>query len=102
MLFRSDKDPRNGGNESLASIQGLRGELPDTVRADTGGEGEHFLFVSDAPVHDKSVGPGLDVQGAGKYILVEPSRHLSGGSYVWTIGHRPGDIEIAKAPQWLL
>lgn len=97
-----DVDPRNGGDETLASIQGLRGELPDTVEQDSGGNGKHYGFVSDEPVHDKSIGPGLDVQGAGKYILVEPSRHISGGAYVWTIGRRPDDMAVARAPAWLL
>lgn len=97
-----DVDPRNGGDETLASIQGLRGALPDTAEQDSGGNGKHYALVSDQPVHDKSIGPGLDVQGVGKYILVEPSRHISGGSYVWTIGRRPEDIKIAKAPEWLL
>lgn len=95
-LLVLDVDPRNGG-----SITGLPA-LPETVRQETGGGGAHYWFKTDRPVASGSLGPGLDVQGVGKYVVVEPSSHISGGQYVWPIGEGIGDIAIAPAPQWLL
>lgn len=97
-----DKDPRNGGEETLANIQGLRGELAETVTADTGGGGAHYLFGCEGPVASGSGGPGLDIIGDGKYFAVAPSKHSSGGRYTWSLGLGPDDVPIADAPAWLL
>jgi predicted P-loop ATPase len=97
-----DRDPRNGGDETLAEIQGLKGELPETVSAESGGGGGHYLFGSPAPMAAHCAGPGLDALGSEKYFLVAPSRHASGGSYLWSLGAGPEDVVIADAPAWLL
>lgn len=97
-----DVDPRNGGDKTLEAIQGVRGQIPDTVQADSGGQGgQHFLVSTKDPIHERSLGAGVDVLGHEKYAVVEPSTHWTGGSYIWRIGHRPGDLRVAAAPLWL-
>ncbi len=97
-----DRDPRNGGNETLEQIQGHRGALPETVTEESGGGGGHYIFGSKVAVGACKAGPGLDVLGAEKYCVITPSKHESGGSYAWALGLGPDDVDIADAPAWLL
>lgn len=96
-----DWDPRNGAEVSLEEIQARGCELPDTVVAQSGGGGGHRLYRFPVQPASRSVGPGLDLQGAGKYIVIAPSRHRSGGVYTWELGSGPGETPIAEAPAWL-
>jgi hypothetical protein len=68
------------GRESLTKL----GSLPVTMTARTGSGGLHLVFArgSDKPRQEIKVRPGLDLIGKG-YIIVEPSRHASGGVYTW-------------------
>ncbi len=97
-----DWDPRNGSAESLAQINARGDELPDTVTQQSGGGGGHRLYRWPHSPASRSVAPGLDLQGGGKYIVIAPSRHYTGGVYTWELGQAPGEIEICDAPQWLL
>lgn len=97
-----DSDPRNGSVESLEDIRGREGDIPETVTQSTGGRGSHHLFRFPIAPASRLVAPGLDLQGGGKYIVVAPSKHRSGGLYTWEIGLGPGDIKVADAPRWLL
>lgn len=69
-----DVDPRNGGEAPTG--------MPDTPMAITGGGGQHYVFAYYRNVPGK-LGAGLDVKGDGGYIVVEPSNHISGGTYNW-------------------
>lgn len=95
-LLVLDVDPRNGG-----SIDSLP-PLPETPRQETGGGGAHYWFRTPKPMASSSLGPGLDIQGVGKYVVVEPSNHELGGEYVWAIGAGLEDVAIADAPAWLI
>lgn len=83
-----DVDPRHGGFESLEDYESNRpeGPLPATLQAISGSGGRHILFQYPANVN---VGnridwlPGVDVRSNGGYIVVPPSRHLSGAKYRW-------------------
>lgn len=97
-----DDDPRNGSVESLILIRRSGLDLPETVTAATGGGGNHRLFRFPRSPASRCVGPGLDLQGAGKYIAIAPSKHYTGGEYSWELGLAPGDVEIADAPAWLI
>lgn len=44
--------------------------------------------------------PGLDLRGAGGYVVCPPSIHHSGSRYQW-INH-PDDVPLAFAPDWVL
>lgn len=97
-----DDDPRNGSIESLIDIRGREGELPETVTAHTGGGGGHRLYRFPHAPASRLVAPGLDLQGGGKYIVISPSKHYTGGVYTWELGLGPGDVKVADAPRWLL
>ncbi len=93
-----DEDPRNGSVESIACLP----DLPETATQLSGGAGRHRVFRFPHAPASRTVGPGLDLQGGGKYIVIAPSRHHTGGFYSWDLGLGPGEIDIAKAPEWLV
>lgn len=84
-LFVLDVDPGKGGNESLSQLLQSHGPLPATYVVHTGGDGWHFYFSwpSDGRViaNRTQMGPGLDIRGAGGYVIAPPSNHHSGSRY---------------------
>lgn len=102
-FFVLDVDGQEG-EESLRELEAQHGPLPATVEALTGGGGRHLLFRHPATPVRNTVGllPHLDVRGDGGYIVAPPSRHASGRQYVWEVSSRPGEVELAEAPGWLL
>lgn len=97
-----DIDPRNGGIETLDDLVARRGALPDTCMQMTGGGGRHYLFAHEPGRRPKSPGKGIDVKSTGGLIVVEPSTHVSGGTYQWEASSDPLDgIAIAPWPHWL-
>lgn len=101
-LLIVDVDPRHGGDESLRALEQENGALPQTVRARTGGGGEHIYFKNPGDVGSSAgrLGRGLDVRGNGGYVVAPPSVHKSGRRYSWI--NPPGDFEVADPPAWLL
>ena len=99
-----DLDPRNGGEFTFDDLVADHGPLPETVIQETGGGGLHYLFSwpTDGRVPRRSPGPGLDVKGAGGYILGAPSIHPNGGEYCWQELSHPLQIPVKDAPDWLL
>ncbi len=95
-----DEDPRNGSAESMSSLP----DLPETATQITGrGDGgQHRLFRFPVSPGGRGIAPGLDLQGAGKYIVIAPSRHAAGGQYTWDLGLGPGEIDVPAAPEWLI
>lgn len=76
--------------------------LPDTWRARTGGGGQHIYFAAaDDRIRNSTsqVGRGLDVRGAGGYVVLPPSLHKSGDRYEWI--NPPTHTPVATAPDWL-
>lgn len=102
-VFAVDVDPRNGGDVTLDELVGKHGVMPDTVIADTGGGGQHYLFKWDGERKLLGkLGKGIDIKGEGGYIVVEPSSHASGGRYSWRAECDPLDgFEAAEAPAWI-
>lgn len=102
-----DVDPRNGGDDHLHELERELGRLPETVQAETGGGGAHYLFRHPggqlvgklAPQGVPLADAGVDVKDAG-YIVAPPSTHPSGGRYEWDLG--PDDVPMAELPDvWL-
>ncbi|HEV7646224.1 MAG TPA: bifunctional DNA primase/polymerase [Pyrinomonadaceae bacterium] len=75
-----DVDPRHGGFDSLAKYP-----LPQTMKARTGGGGEHYFFrPGEREIRNSAgkLGAGLDIRGDGGYVVAPPSNHLQ-GVYEW-------------------
>jgi hypothetical protein len=92
------------GEEGRASLQTLtkqHGSLPPTLRARTGGSGEHIYFrAQGAPIPNRvRFAKGLDTRSEGGYVVAPPSLHASGASYTWLSSPT---TEPAELPQWLL
>jgi len=99
-----DIDRRACGNDSLWELECKYGELPPTVMSMTGGGGAH-IFASHIPGLKNQagrIGDGLDFKTTGGYVILPPSNHASGHQYEWGPASRPGEIEIATFPDWLL
>ena len=98
-----DVDPRNRGDETIAALQTEHGQLPDSVRACTGGDGQHYLyrFPADSSVKSCVLGDGVEIKAEGGYIIVAPSNHVK-GVYRWDIGAHPVDVKtLALVPDWI-
>lgn len=89
-IIAIDIDPRHDGtNEAFKDIL--------TVRAKTGGGGEHILFKFEEGISNKTgMKPGIDLRAEGGYIIVPPSKHQSGNMYEWIQG--PESTELAPLP----
>lgn len=95
-----DIDPRHGGNQSLKELEAEFGELPETLKVKTGGDGWHYYFRHPGgKIPNKTnLKPGVDVRGDGGYIVAPPSVHASQATYSWV----SEDTNIADLPAWLL
>lgn len=108
-VWALDVDPGHGGDDTLATLEATHGRLPATVEAITGGGGRHLLFrwPNLGPNQRLTnsagrLGPGLDVRAQGGQIVVAPTLHPNGRRYQWEASSRPGEVEVAEAPAWLL
>lgn len=101
-LIVVDIDPRNDGNASFERLERTYGKLPDTLRAKTGGGGNHLYFsIPDGTDglgdHNNVAGfRGVDLKADG-YVIAAPSIHESNNAYAWE-----NDAPIAHAPDWLI
>jgi hypothetical protein len=98
-----DVDPRNGGRETLQKLRAEHGELPRTWTVASGGDGGHYYFTVEGDVPTRNnLFPGIDLKGAGGFVVAPPSLHASGKRYAWVRGRAPADLKLAPLPQWLL
>lgn len=96
-----DVDIQHGGIDSLQRLEQQYGQLPETVKAKTGGGGFHLLFQHPGFQIKNSagrLGAGLDIRGDGGYIVAPPSLHVSGQRYEWVTV----EMELAELPGWLI
>ena len=100
-----DVDPDNGG---IITWSALDAGVP-TLTSRSGGGGCHVIYAQ--PQAGKTVcssagrlGPGVDVRGAGGYIVLPPSLHESGRRYKWLDrgGKRGSPPTVAPVPVVLL
>jgi putative DNA primase/helicase len=67
--------------------------------------GEHRYFAYPG-LHLKNtagkLGPGLDIRCCGGYVVGPGAVHKTGHTYAWIDGYRPGQVALAKPPQWLI
>jgi predicted P-loop ATPase len=92
---KDDKD----GVAALIDVAGDR-PIPDTLSVLTPSGGAHLYFRLPPGVHVPTshsvLGPGIDVQGEGSYVVGPGSPHRTGGTYQ----EQPGPL--ADLPDWLL
>ncbi len=94
-VFVVDVDPRHGGNDSLDCMQSELGHIPNDVLQVTGSGGSH-IFLKYAGAECRSTTnfyPGIDLRGDGGYVVVEPSNHMTGGSYFFD-GGLPESVDM--------
>lgn len=100
-----DVDPQSGGAEALAELEARHGPLPRTPTNLTGGGGAHYLVHADdatRAILGGKLGLGIDIKSDGGYLLVPPSRHVSGRGYEWDAAAHPDDIQLAELPAWVV
>jgi putative DNA primase/helicase len=95
-----DVDPRNGGDVTLQLLIEQHGPLPATACVRTGSNGRHFYFKCPPNLRcgTNRFGPGLDLKAEGGYVVVPPSKHVSGASYESITS----GVAIAEPPTWVL
>ena len=99
-IFALDIDPIHQGDLWLESVT-----LPETIHQHTGSGGTHYLFSGPVEIPNSAgrIAPGVDIRGAGGYIVAPPSVHPNGRRYSWV--DCDGDIpagEPTAAPEWLV
>jgi AAA domain-containing protein/bifunctional DNA primase/polymerase-like protein len=85
----------------LAELEAQHGVLPRTPIQRTGSGGLQYIFnyVEGVRNSQSRLGRGLDIRGAGGYIVVAPS-HNTSGPYEWLVS--PDECPVADAPGWLI
>jgi len=87
------------GFENLKKLEKNHGNLPDTLKQQTGSGGiQYFWKWNGTPIRNSSskIAPNIDVRGDGGYVVIPPSTHPSGNQYKWI-----NKSEIVVAPKWL-
>lgn len=83
-----DRDRKNGvdGIAACAELEVELGPLPVTLQQRTGSGGDQlfYLYPDDAEISCSAgkIAPGVDIRGAGGYVVMPPSRNES-GVYKW-------------------
>jgi hypothetical protein len=97
-----DIDPRNGGIETIESLEAKHGPLQSDVLAYTGGGGEHRVFAAQLVENlPGKLGEGVDLKADG-YIAAEPTIHPSGRTYAWEASSDPLDgVVPTTLPSWI-
>ncbi|MGA7869389.1 MAG: bifunctional DNA primase/polymerase [Candidatus Binatus sp.] len=97
-----DVDLRAAGDSTWAELKTELNINDDTAQALSGSGGPHVYYRLPAgvrvPSRSNALGPGVDVKSAGGYVIAPPSRHFTGGEYVWEVGHQITETPIAELP----
>jgi hypothetical protein len=101
-LLVLDIDDRKNGRAALDSLISRFCRLPPTIASHTP-NGWHVFFTCPAHVGNSTgqLAAGLDVRARGGYVVLPPSSRFD-GSYRWTPGRAPDEIDLEPAPQWLV
>ncbi len=104
-----DIDPRNGGDESFLQLESwLDGDIPETLTVFTGEylirgvktRGRHLYFKAEEGDQfyrdfSKQGFKGIDIKFNG-YVLLPPSKHVSGVDYTWDENLNPFKTSISS------
>jgi hypothetical protein len=100
-LLVADIDPRNGGDEAWLKLIKKNFDV-HTWRVRTGGGGEPIIFANPQGLGNGKLARGVDVKGAGGYIVGVGSLHVSGKRYAWAPQCRPDEAELLDPPRWIV
>ncbi len=75
--------------------------LPKTRTSLTGGGGYHFFYrIGRQPASSGiSVTPGIDIKADGGFVVLPPSRHVSGQTYEWLNRSKLTQIDPSMLPK---
>jgi len=100
-LWVLDVDGEEGNQSLLSLLQSNESDWTETLTVTTA-RGRHYYYRYPETIGVRTstglLGRGLDVRGAGGYVIVPPSVHPTGVSYEWA-GQRQS---VERAPIWLL
>jgi hypothetical protein len=89
-IFVIDIDVADGkaGDDTLHDLEAIHGQLPATATVRTGSGGLHLYFTwpDGTDIRNSAsgaLGPGIDVRGAGGFVVAPPSVHPNGHPYQW-------------------
>ncbi len=94
-----DIDPRNGGDKSWRALVRENHDICGW-RSHTGGGGVHIMLSGKLP--SCVLAQGIELQGAGKYVVGPGCVHKSGGHYTWDKSAMPDGDLPEMAPPWLV
>ncbi len=99
-----DVDPRHRGDQSLEALEAKYGQLPDTLRVRTAGDGDHYYFAfPDVALRNSAsvLDDGLDIRAEGGYVVAPPSI-VGGRAYTWLDEWGHDLTPVAPMPGWLV
>jgi hypothetical protein len=99
-----DFDPRNGGDWFADVAEDV---LPPTWVVHTPSGGRHYYYRSPEPLRSAKLPDGVDLKGAGGYVVAPPSILLDDdgnliGEYGFEVGRMPKDMGMGETPNWVL
>lgn len=87
------------GFATWQTLKARHGIDDETVTAITGGGGWHLFYTAPADLHPRAkLGPGIDIKANGGYVVLPPSRHLSGSSYLFDPEHDLAHHQVLPLP----
>jgi hypothetical protein len=101
-VYAIDVDVSSDG--TINGIESLKEfpPLPETIKQLTMRGGFHALYRTDkAPANRNGFRAGIDIRSDGYYIVLAPSIHPAGRSYMWCDGFAPGQICLAEFPDFM-
>jgi P4 family phage/plasmid primase-like protien len=91
------------GPDTLRDLEMIHGDIPHTMEQITGSGGRQIFFKPTGKLTNKvKFADGLDIRSDGGYVVVPPSRHVSGNRYDWEASSHPGVASLADMPQWIV
>jgi uncharacterized protein (DUF927 family) len=104
-----DVEKKDNGLETFAEFERKFGALERRAQQVSGSGGYHFFFKASERLKatKTKAAPGIDLLTGAQYVILTPSRHISGGTYRWDappnlLMSRRDEIDLRPAPEWVL
>src|SRR4029450_6591369 len=95
---------RDAYKDSYAGAELLSPEDEETVTGISGGGGGHLYYDRQDLPYGNDTGElpeGIDIRGAGGYVVATPSLHKSGRRYQWEANYGPHETRLQPIPDTL-